>query len=303
MFDSYPEAAAAAKAAGASPADPLALPIGEARLAQDRYFAHFNADLPTVASRTDLRIEGPAGAIPIRIYRPTTAAPLPAIVFVRGAGWWAGALDSHARTMIQLAETSGCAVCGVDYRRTPEHRFPTQRDEVLATLDWLRDAGAAHGIDGGPAVLFGESAGATICLSAALARRDRGAPMPAGLVLFYNNAGGLKPTARAYSQWVWRQYLGDDRLAADPSAVPLLSDLHGLPPCWLGAGEDDPLITDTLALAQRLDAAGVPHALHRYAGLPHGFVMWSGTLRPALDALGSAARAAAAFASAARAQP
>ena len=295
MFQTYAEAAKALADAGVKAADPLTLDIAQARERQDRYFAHFNRELPPIAEARDLRIPGPAGEIALRLYRPSQDAELPLIVFVRGAGWWAGALDSHARTMIQLAQFSGCAVCGVDFRRTPEYRFPVQRDEVLAALDWLRGHGAELRLRVAAPVLFGESAGATLCLSAALALRDRGAALPAGLVLFYTNAGGPKASARAYSQWVWQQYLGHEGVSTDASAVPLQADMRGLPPMWLGAGEDDPLMSDTLALADKLLAAKIPHELVRYPGLPHGFVMWSGSLQPAQQALYSAARAAAAF--------
>ncbi|MDM0053589.1 alpha/beta hydrolase [Variovorax sp. J22R115] len=296
MFQTYFESARAMADAGVKAADPLTLAMPQARALQDAYFAHFNLDLPPIAQALDLRIPGPVGDIGLRLYRPTAGTSLPVIVFVRGAGWWAGSLDSHARTMIQLAIFSGCAVLGVDYRRTPEHRFPIQRDELLTTLRWLREQGAEHELrDPGSPVIFGESAGATLCLSAAMALRDRDEPAPAGLVLFYTNAGGPKPTARAYSQWVWQQYLGHEGTSDDASAVPLLGEMHGLPPVWLGAGEDDPLITDTLELEARLSAAGVPHELVRYPGLPHGFVMWSGSLAPALDALQTASQAAAGF--------
>jgi acetyl esterase len=295
VFQTYTEAAKAMADAGVKAGDPLALGVQQARALQDLYFAHFNRDLPVIAQARDLRIAGPAGEIPLRLYRPSQDGELPVIVFVRGAGWWAGSLDSHARTMIQLAQFSGCAVCGIDFSRTPERRYPVQRDELLAALDWLRAEGAAHGLRGAEQVLFGESAGATLCLSAAMALRDRAAPPPAGLVLFYTNAGGPKPTARAYSQWVWQQYLGHPGPSDDAGAVPLQGDMHGLPPAWLAAGEDDPLISDTLALADTLRSAKVAHELVRYPGLPHGFVMWSGTLQPARDALQSAAHAAAAF--------
>ena len=296
MQYTYAQAAQAFAACVAAPADPLTQPIEQARQQQDRYFAEFNRDLPALAGVKDLMIAGPHGDIPLRLHYPVkTSAALPVIVFVRGAGWWAGSLDSHARTMRSLALLTGCVVCGIDYRRTPEHHFPVQRDELFTAIDWLQTEGASHGLQLAPPVLFGESAGATLCLSAAMALRDQGRKAPAGLVLFYTNAGGPKPTARAYSQWVWQQYLGHEGASADGSAVPLLGDLSGLPPMWLGAGEDDPLMADTLALERLVRAAGQTPELVTYPGLPHGFVMWTGLLTPALQALEQASAAARRF--------
>lgn len=295
MFQTYAEAAAALALTGVGPADPLVLPIAQAREQQATYFAALNGDPPPIARVQALSIDGPAGPIPLRLHYPSHQSNLPVIVFVRGAGWWAGSLDSHARTLHSLALLTGCAVCGIDFRRTPEHRYPTQRDELLTSLRWLRAHGESRGLRRGEPVLFGESAGATVALSAAIAQRDAGEAGAAGLLLFYANAGGPKPQARAYSQWVWAQYLGHEGLSNDRSAVPLLDTLHGLPPAWLGVGEADPLLGDTLALDQRLTAAGNPPTLVRYAGLPHAFVMWTATLAPALAALEDAAAAARGF--------
>jgi acetyl esterase len=296
MHLTYDQAAQAFAASGAAPADPLTMPIEQARQQQGRYFAEFNRDLPALAEVKDVLISGPYGDLPLRLHYPfKSSAALPVIVFVRGAGWWAGSLDSHARTMHSLALLTGCVVCGVDYRRTPEHHFPVQRDELLSAIDWLQTEGTGHGVQPEPPVLFGESAGATLCLSAAMALRDRGRPAPAGLVLFYTNAGGPKPTARAYSQWVWQQYLGHEGASTDGSAVPLSGDLSGLPPMWLGAGEDDPLMADTLTLERLVRASGQTPELVTYPGLPHGFVMWTGLLAPALQALEQAGAAARKF--------
>jgi acetyl esterase len=292
MHLTYAQAAQAFAAGGVAPADPMTAPIEQARQQQDRYFAEFNRDLPALAGIEDLLIAGPHGDLPLRLHYPVkSSAELPVIVFVRGAGWWAGSLDSHARTMHSLALLTGCVVCGVDYRRTPEYQFPVQRDELLTAIDWLQTEGPSHGLQAAPPVLFGESAGATLCLTAAMTLRDQGRPAPAGLVLFYTNAGGPKPSARAYSQWVWQQYLGHKGASTDGSAVPLLGDFSGLPPMWLGTGEDDPLMADTLSLERAVRAAGQTPQLETYPGLPHGFVMWTGLLTPALQALEQASAA------------
>lgn len=292
MFKTYKEASAAQAMSGCSAADPLTTPIDAARAQQDAYFRSLNGDVPPVASSRDFTIDIGGGNVRLRLVKPSLDATLPCLVFVRGAGWWAGGLDSHQRTVHTLAALSGCAVCAVDFSRTPEHAYPVQRDEVVAALQWLRRHGAAQGIDGDAVVMFGESAGATLCLSAALRLRELGEAMPRGLVLFYPNAGGPKPTSRAYSQWVWEQYIGAADPLSVPGPVPLRDELHGLPPTWIGCGEDDPLMADTLALAERLRQAGVLHSVTRYPGMPHAFLMFTATLQPALDALADAARTA-----------
>ncbi|MDP3244007.1 MAG: alpha/beta hydrolase fold domain-containing protein, partial [Reyranella sp.] len=86
----------------------------------------------TVVDRT---IPGPAGELPVRIYRPASApadAPLPALVYAHGGGWVFGNLDSHDVLCAQLALEAGIAVFHVDYRLAPEARFPGAFDDVVA---------------------------------------------------------------------------------------------------------------------------------------------------------------------------
>ena len=81
-----------------------------------------------VAHVEDRRIPGPAGEIPVRIYRPSArpsaAAPLPAVVFFHGGGWVAGDLNTHDVICRILTNAARCVVVSVNYRLAPEHRFP-----------------------------------------------------------------------------------------------------------------------------------------------------------------------------------
>ena len=94
--------------------------------------AFWNAIKPALAAVEPLEIPGPGGAIPCRLYRPSNARPLPALVYFHGGGWILGNLDTHDRIMRLLAEKSGAAVLGVDYRLAPEHKFPAAYDDALA---------------------------------------------------------------------------------------------------------------------------------------------------------------------------
>jgi acetyl esterase len=288
----YEAAVATAKAAQAVPADPLAMPLAQARAQQQRYFAFLAGDPLPVSLVSDHTLQTDFGPFAVRLYYSSPQRPLPVLVFVRGAGWWAGNLDSHDRTMRLLARKSGMAVCGVDYHCAPEARFPTQVEEVLAAVHWLRREADSLGVDGRRIVLAGESAGATLCALAAV-RLEMS--QVSGLVLFYGNLDGPSERSRAYSRWVWSNFLGNADLPADPAAVPTQADVSGLPPTWLGVGTCDPLMVDSERFAARLAAAGVSHTLVRYPAVPHAFVMMSRLYAGADAALDDAARAAVEF--------
>ena len=290
----YAAAAAQIKAAGIETGDPLTLPLAAARAMQDRYFAFLAQDLPPVAGIRNVFVPGPAGAFGLRLVYPAGSQPdvlLPVVVFVRGAGWWAGALDTHERSMRLIANASGCVVCGVDYHCAPEQHFPLQRDEVCAAVRWLRSEGHAFGVDAQRLALTGESAGANLSSLVAAKLNAGQAGTVKGLALFYGNYALPGPATRAYSKWVWSNYLGVPLEQAPVEAIPLRADVSSLPPTWLGVGECDPLLNDSLQFADRLRAANVPCELKRYPGVPHAFVMLSRLYDGAVAALNDSASA------------
>lgn len=259
------------KAAGSAQADPTALPLAEARAQQERYFAAINARRPPIADTRDLAVAGAQGDMRARLYRPRACRGDAFIVFVRGAGWWAGGLDSHEAVCRGIANAAARPVVALDYRRSPEHVFPAQRDDVAAGVSWLLDHAAGLDLPA-RAVLWGESAGASLCVLAwrRLADTGRAAALP-GLVLFYGNLGGPRENLRPQSKWVWQQYLGPAWPDPPASAIPARTDMRDCPPVWLGVGDADPLIEDSRLFAGQLAGMGRRHELMIYPGMPHGF--------------------------------
>ena len=100
----------------------------------------------TVEDRT---IPGPAGEIPVRVYRPTTGAR-PLIVHFHGGGFVVGDLRLNDWLCSQVATRVGAVVMSVDYRLAPTHRFPAAVDDSYAAVAWaaehdpLRDDGARY---------------------------------------------------------------------------------------------------------------------------------------------------------------
>src|SRR6202140_4170787 len=80
----------------------------------------------------DLKIPGPAGEIPIRVYSPKAQSPSPALIYFHGGGWVLGDLESHDHVCRALANSASCVVLSVDYRLAPEHKFPAAVDDSYA---------------------------------------------------------------------------------------------------------------------------------------------------------------------------
>ncbi|MDH4167331.1 MAG: alpha/beta hydrolase [Gammaproteobacteria bacterium] len=230
----------------------------------------------------DRVLPGPAGPLQVRIYRPTSVARVPAIVFCHGGGFVLGDLDTHDSICHRLASSSGCAVVAVDYRRAPETRFPGALDDCTAALRRVAADAVSLDVDGERIALCGDSAGGNLAAATALrARRD--GPCVRHVALLYPMLDPACDTesmhaygrghllARSGVQWSWSQYLGAPDDAVNPLVALLRADLAGLPTTSVVTAEYDPLRDEGEAFAARLLAAGVDVISRRYAGMVHGF--------------------------------
>lgn len=227
---------------------------------------------------------GPAGDLPVRLYRPPAATGrLPLLVFLHGGGWVFGDLDSYDGVCRTLCAAAGMAVASVDYRLAPEHPFPAAPDDAEAALLWAWRNAEALGLQPQRIALAGDSAGAQLAANTAL--RVAGRVPLLGVGLIYPPAhpwyvptaakaenGEGKLLTQALLQWCAELYLGrEEARGSHPEAALLCApNLARLPPCWVATLGHDPLRDDGLALVQALTEAGVPvQHRHEPAGV-HG---------------------------------
>jgi acetyl esterase len=231
----------------------------------------------------DRSVPGPAGDIPVRIYRPESVQPLPVVVYFHGGGWVIGDIASHDTTCQRLAAEVPALVVSVDYRLAPEHRFPAAVDDCGAATSWVSAHAAELGGDPARLAVAGDSAGGNLAAVVALHARDADGPPIAFQLLVYpgtdmtrslpshteNGAGYLLESDTI--DWFLDNYLADaDR--RHPDASPLFADdLSGLPPALVVTAEFDPLRDEGEAYAERLRQAGVTVTTSRYDGMIHGF--------------------------------
>ncbi|HSE13819.1 MAG TPA: alpha/beta hydrolase, partial [Rudaea sp.] len=233
-------------------------------------------------SVVDHVIEGPAGPLRVRVYRPSADIDLPATLFCHGGGFVLGDLDTHDSICHQLAHSSGHVVVAVDYRLAPETRFPGAIEDCYTALAWLTAETTPLGIDVNRLTVCGDSAGANLAFAIALLARERG-PTLKHIALLYPtvdpsaNTESMREFGRGYMlssaavQWTWGLYLSSPADASHPLVALLHADLTGLPPVSLSTAEFDPLRDEGEALGRKLSAAGIPVVVRRYAGMIHGF--------------------------------
>jgi acetyl esterase len=95
-------------------------------------------EVEPVAVVEDRTAPGPAGAIPLRVYRSSPAGELPSLIYFHGGGWVGGDLDTHDALCRAVANAAQCAVIAVDYRLAPEHKYPAAADDAYAATCWAR---------------------------------------------------------------------------------------------------------------------------------------------------------------------
>ena len=262
-------------------------------------------DLPRRPVHPDVRaedrtIDGPAGPIPIRVYRPPTDSEttLPVVVFLHGGGWSVGDLDTYDGEARNHAVGAGAVVVSVDYRLAPEHPYPAAVEDSWAATQWVAAHAGELGVDPDRLAVAGDSAGGNLAAVVAHLARDAGGPPIRFQLLWYPattwdtslpsftenaNAPLLGDSAvRGFSRW----YVGDlDLLDMLATLAPARAeDLTGLPPAYIAVAGYDPLRDDGARYAELLSAAGVPVQLHNAETLIHGYLGYAGVVPAATDA-------------------
>jgi acetyl esterase len=281
--------------------DRTVAPLSEVRAAQDRVGAFLGLDSVPLQSERDVMLPGPHGDVPCRFYYPEGIDSPACLIYLHGGGFMQGSLNSWNHFLRDLVRQSGVAVLSVDYRLSPEAKFPVAFDETVAMIRLMASEGAKQGIDPRRLAVGGDSAGANLALAAALALRDGGENLLSFQLLIYGvystdvessswqrfgRGAGLSQTQ---FRWILETYLAEPAQRADWRVAPLLADLAGLPPAHLIVGSLDPLLDDSNNLAAKLKAADVPANLTIYQGINHGFIRYGRLIRTARHAVADCA--------------
>ncbi|WP_181782043.1 alpha/beta hydrolase [Pseudonocardia pini] len=246
---------------------------------------------PAVAAVRNLKLEGEGGRFRVRVLTPAADAR-GIVVYFHGGGWVLGDIDlQYDHIGRRLANLTGSVVVLVNYRKAPEHPFPTAVEDSWTALRWVAEHAAELAPAGVPLVVAGDSAGANIAAVLTLRARDRGGPAIGYQVLVYPvtdcdlETGSYRAAenqlvlSRDTMVWFWDHYLPDVAARTHPDVSPLRAASHeGLPPALVVVAEFDPLHDEGVAYAEALRAAGVPVVLEEAEGEMHAFFQMIGIL-------------------------
>lgn len=137
-------------------------------------------------------LRGPYGTIPVRVFYPksgeerTRAGNATALVYMHGGGCTVGTVDEFENGCRILAEEAGVQIYAVEYRLSPEWRYPTQLDEYEFVVQWLKGPGGKErGVSLDRVMGGGDSAGGSMTTSLCLRLLDQGKkPLHAQFLLY-----------------------------------------------------------------------------------------------------------------------
>ncbi|WP_254861962.1 alpha/beta hydrolase [Halovivax gelatinilyticus] len=270
------------------------LSVESARRIEDEVFS--GGASPELRTVRDLRIDGPGGDLPVRVYRPEREDP-PTLVFTHGGGWTLGTLDSADNICRELASRAACLVVSVDYRLAPEHPFPAATDDAYAALAWAADHAAELGGDPDRLGVAGTSAGGNLAAASAIRARDGGPTLAGQFLLYpmtdrqfdrpsYAEHGDGPLLTEADVRWFWEQYLRSPVDEHNPFAtICRHPDLAGVAPATVVTAGHDVLRDEGVAYADRLDEAGVDVDHAHYPSMAHGFLSLTDSVSRADEAM------------------
>lgn len=210
----------------------------------------------------------------------------PVVLWLHGGAFVLPAAPAnHHRMLGKLCQKLNAAAFMPDYRLAPNTPFPAALNDCETAYHELLNMGYAPT----NIVLGGDSAGGNLVFGLLQRIRKNMWPMPSCAIALSpstemgrthgptsrhenRNSDTLIP-ANALSR-VWKLY-GDNQDSSDPEISPLYMDCHDLPPLLFIAGSDEMLRDDSVLLAKRCHAAGVPTTCHIWSKLPHSFPLFS----------------------------
>ncbi len=234
------------------------------------------------------------------VWRPEQRpAPLPVVLYVHGGRFARLSKDTHWIFALVFARR-GYVVFNISYRLAPKHRYPAAHEDACAAYEWVAENAHRYGGDPSRIIVAGESAGANLATSLAVAssyrRREAWArrvfdlKAPPSAVLPHSGiyqvsdperfmrSGPLPSFVYDRLAEVCDEYLCGARVPADgPLCDPVVALERGepphrpLPPFFIGCGTWDPLLDDSRRLERALTRLGAPAVARYYERGPHAF--------------------------------
>jgi monoterpene epsilon-lactone hydrolase len=216
--------------------------------------------------------------------------PRVTLLYLHGGGY-SFYPKTYANLIASVTLAARSKTFALDYRLSPEYRFPSQLEDALAAYRWLLNSG----VNAENLVVAGDSAGGNLTLALLLSARDAGLPAPALAIALSPATDFVTPvelggrasiTANEEFDWIqrtmlikWADWFCRPDQREDTLVSPIYADLSGLPPIYIQAGRAEILYDSIQAFADRARTQGANVVLESWDDMNHDFQMF-GRLAP-----------------------
>ncbi|MBE6350732.1 MAG: alpha/beta hydrolase [Spirochaetaceae bacterium] len=215
----------------------------------------------------------------------------PAIILIHGGGLFYGDKRNNKLFGYELANR-GFTIFNINYQTAPKNgKMPQQVEDILLALQWIYKEGINYRANTNQVFLIGDSAGAFLAVTAALAQKDSHLryqfteyhypkmflPNIAGIILI---SGMLHFYEKNLALTSWRKHTFKENYYMYPFWKSLqfdtLPEIKLLPPTLLISSEQDPLNAMTFHFEKILQKYKIPYSLfffkrNKAKKLPHIF--------------------------------
>jgi len=101
--------------------------------------------------------------VSVRLYQPKRKPSTNgAVVFIHGGGFALGSVDMYDSLTRRIAKLLNSVVISIEYRLSPEAKFPAGLHDCEAAIEYFLDHAAEYGVDPARVILMGDSAGGNL---------------------------------------------------------------------------------------------------------------------------------------------
>jgi len=204
-------------------------------------------------------------------------------------------MHTDRKAIGHIAKVARARALVVNYRRSPEHKFPAQIDDMERAYHWL----LAQGIRPENIASIGHSVGGNLAVNLVITLREKGVPLPAAILsvspwydleakneTLESNAETDLLISRQAIEMFREFWIGGTGVAwNDPRVNMLYADLTGLPPIMVYYGAHEMLAGEAVEFAKRAKDAGVEVSVHSLPDGQHNFIWGAGRVPEADQAI------------------
>ena len=224
-----------------------------------------------------------------------------AILYLHGGGFCIHMPKSYQRHAARISEHTNAPVYLVDYRLAPEHPVATCFDDAYAAYEWLLE----QDIAASSIIIAGDSAGGGLTLGTCQYARDKGLPLPAGLLMLSPGVDATFDTASMRENdgkdpmftyegiiHLRNMTLGKNEDPTDTKLSPARGSLADLPPMRFDVGTTELLLDDSRNTAEKARTQGSDAEVREWPSMAHVFqlVPWLPETRRWLAEIGEFAQ-------------